>query len=332
MPPKSYRIIFNKFVKNTDENEVKQKLAESFNTELQVIEQLFATRPVIFKKYLDYEAARRYKQKLEHLGVICLIDIDAPYAHSPVLPTQPIIEHKQHHTLSIISIILTITVALFFGYLIFYQNIGQVTETKVNKFTEEIRPDVTPTLTTNQLQIQLEAIKQQQKITQQNNSKLITKIQLLQTKLEVAQTQQQQTEKLLADYRKKIEIIDDENCQHQLNVDEKFFFKSVEQTISKNREIRFQAFTTVMHNLDYIDIMLQQQVIAFYLKHLTRLLQQKNENGIYYATFIMSELTGKSLKVYQAELEKFYTQLENKRRWEKTLYRYCKIKRKIATT
>lgn len=100
---------------------------------------------------------------------------------------------------------------------------------------------------------------------------------------------------------------------------------ALRETLSRKTAERFEGVAILMNHLDYLDEKTQREVVEFYLREVDK----RNRDGVYYATFILSELMPKVLKEYQAEIEEMYGFINDESGWEKTLYKYCQIESKI---
>lgn len=108
-------------------------------------------------------------------------------------------------------------------------------------------------------------------------------------------------------------------------VDKGMIRNALRETLSRKAAERFEGVAILMNNIDYLDEKMQHEVVDFYLKEVDK----RNRDGVYYATFILSELKPKVLKEYQAEIEGVYSFINDGSGWEKTLYKYCQIASKI---
>lgn len=108
-------------------------------------------------------------------------------------------------------------------------------------------------------------------------------------------------------------------------VDKGMIRNALRETLSRKAAERFEGVTVLVNNIDYLDEKMQREVVDFYLKAVDK----RNREGVYYATFILSELKPKVLKEYQAEIAEVYSFIDDGSGWEKTLYKYCQIESKI---
>lgn len=108
-------------------------------------------------------------------------------------------------------------------------------------------------------------------------------------------------------------------------MDEDFLGRATRQTLSRKPNERFEGFTLLMNNLDYMDEQAQRDIIEIYLQEI----DAHNRDGVYYATFVLSELPAAVLKDYAAELEETFQFMHQSSGWEKTLHNYCKIEGKL---
>lgn len=109
------------------------------------------------------------------------------------------------------------------------------------------------------------------------------------------------------------------------DVDKGMIHNALRETLSRKAAERFEGVAILMNNMDYLDEKMQREVVDFYLREVDK----RNRDGVYYATFILSELKPKVLREYQAEIAEVYSFIDDGSGWEKTLYKYCQIESKI---
>jgi uncharacterized protein YoxC len=109
------------------------------------------------------------------------------------------------------------------------------------------------------------------------------------------------------------------------NLDEKFIHNALKKTLSRRPNERMEGFSILMNNLDYMNTPLQDQVVQFYLAEMN----PKNKDGVYYATFILSELKPEVLKRYEFEIDETFYFIHEGSDWQKTFHKYCKIENKM---
>lgn len=101
--------------------------------------------------------------------------------------------------------------------------------------------------------------------------------------------------------------------------------KALQETLSRKAPERFEGFTLLMNNIDYLDESQQREIVQTYLSDMDK----RNRDGVYYAAFIMSELKPKILKEFQTAIEEAYSFVYEGSGWERTLYKYCQIENKV---
>lgn len=107
-------------------------------------------------------------------------------------------------------------------------------------------------------------------------------------------------------------------------MDKDLLQKALQKTLSRKAPERFEGFTLLMNNIDYLDDSQQREIVQTYLNEMDK----RNRDGIYYAAFVISELKPKILKEFQAAIEEAYGFIYEGSGWERTLYKYCQIENK----
>lgn len=178
---------------------------------------------------------------------------------------------------------------------------------------------------------------------------LTLKLERVQEQLKTVQTQRQnlieEKAKLMAQLKKQNQEIISLQAQRQQknpvfpastqvctvepeNLNESFINKALRKTLSRKPLERIEGFSILMNNLDYMDSQLQNQVVQFYLAEIN----PKNRDGVYYATFILSELRPDVLKRYEFEIDEALYFIHEDSDWQKTLHKYCGIENKLNSS
>jgi chromosome segregation ATPase len=111
-------------------------------------------------------------------------------------------------------------------------------------------------------------------------------------------------------------------------IDKKTLRRAMTKTLSTKAEERFEGFTILMNNVEYLSDDLQREVTEYYLNNMN----QRNKDGVYYATFILSQLTPSILREYEVELQTWYAPLYQQNGWQRTLSKYCHLENKLKST
>jgi len=213
-------------------------------------------------------------------------------------------------TISFAIVIILLTVIFSYSYLL----MKLVTE-KENLAEQLIK-----------VRLQLEEEQEKRFLTQQDKNKLLKEIQSLRVQLQQTEEKQcptiQVTETQVEPSPEE-EILVCRVEHKQINF--KLIRKAVLKTLSNNSSDRFEGFSVLMNNLDYITEHEQRQLIQFYLDRIS----PSNPEGVYYAAFIISELKPAVLKEYEQQLQEAYQFIFYKPGWEHTSYRYCQIESKL---
>jgi TM2 domain-containing membrane protein YozV len=121
MSDKKYRVIFKGDVAaGVQINEVKQKLAASFKTDIAKIDKLFSGKRKVIKKGADLETCEKVKKAFERAGAICFIEPDQepepdtieskppeiPKVKPPPLPPEGRVVAKQEQGVNKVALVL----------------------------------------------------------------------------------------------------------------------------------------------------------------------------------------------------------------------------------
>lgn len=101
--------------------------------------------------------------------------------------------------------------------------------------------------------------------------------------------------------------------------------KALNKTLSQKSFERIEGFSILMNHVDYMSEQTQENVVKFYLQAL----DSRNSEGIYYATFVLSELKPVILQRYESELTEALQFIHEGDEWEKASHKYCKIESKM---
>lgn len=169
-----------------------------------------------------------------------------------------------------------------------------------------------------QLQLKQEQAKSQQ--LQQENNNLLAAIEQKEQRIKQLRMQLEEESKLT-------DQLITPQCSVVKNKDitDKLLRKALHQTLSRTLSERFEGFSILMNKIDYLDESLQKEIIEFYLGNMNK----KHKVGVYYATFIMSELAPQVLRAYEPEIESAYRSIYQQPGWEMTSYKYCQIESKM---
>lgn len=108
-------------------------------------------------------------------------------------------------------------------------------------------------------------------------------------------------------------------------IDNNLIRRALQATLSRKSTERFEGFSVLMNNLDYLDDQMQRNIVELYLNEVDK----RNRDGVYYALFILSQLRPTILKEYQTEIEGGYSFIYEGSGWDKTLYKYCQLESKF---
>ena len=109
----------------------------------------------------------------------------------------------------------------------------------------------------------------------------------------------------------------------KVNID--FIHRAAQKTLSSLNTERFEGFSILMNNIDYIPDDLQHEIIELYLNKMDK----TNKDGVYYTTFILSQLRPNILKEYEDQIQQLYHSIYQKPGWQRTSYKYCQLENKI---
>lgn len=173
--------------------------------------------------------------------------------------------------------------------------------------------------------VQLDEEKEKRYLTEQDKSQLSQQIQTLRTQLQ--QTEEIQCVECDLEEEEENEFIKEiQSCRVDYQeVNSHFIRQACKKTLSFKDKERFEGFTILMDNLDYMNDQEQRELIEFYLKKMDK----RNREGVYYAAFIMSELKPSILREYEKQIEDAYRSISYKPGWEKISYKYCQIENKF---
>ena len=226
------------------------------------------------------------------------------------MSAQEILRIEQHALPKIINTLCITVVMLTLIYTI-YSYLLVRAEIEEKPFLNEL----------NMLRVQIkEEREKRQNIEQENlnlNTKIITKEDYIKRLLKQLENTEQEEENNL------------KSCRIEpQEVEREFIHKALQNTLSRQSPERFEGFSILMNNLDYLDEQLQREVIEFYLSKIDK----RNRSGVYYAVFILSQLNPLILKEYHDEIEQTFGFVSQQPGWEKTSYKYCQLGNKINGT
>lgn len=177
---------------------------------------------------------------------------------------------------------------------------------------------------------QLGEERQKRQKLEENNQQLKTQLAKQEEETEKYQLQLQETEKRRLECQ---ELLGDEEGENQTpacqvvnkEVSSEFIRQAAKSLLSTKTADRFKGFSILMNHIEYIDDKLQREVIEFYLKAMDK----KNEDGVYYATFILSRLKPNILREYETQLREWYHSISENSGWQRTSYRYCQLEKRM---
>lgn len=216
-------------------------------------------------------------------------------------------------TISFAIVIILLTVIFSYSFLL----IKLVTEKE--SLTEELI----------KVRLQLEEEREKRFLTQQDKGKLLEEIQSLRVQVQQAEEKQCSVIQVAEVVETQVKSSEENQvltCQLEYReINFRFLHQALLKTLSNNSSDRFEGFSILMNNIDYITEHEQRELVEFYL----RKIHPSNPEGVYYAAFIMSELKPAVLKEYETQLEEAYQFIFYKPGWERTSYRYCQIENKL---
>ena len=90
-----YKLLFNgEFVQGQDPESVKKNLSALFKTDIEKINQMLSSMPVLIRKDMDLSTASRYKETLEKAGALCCIEEMAEGQETNTPPAQTCVKQK----------------------------------------------------------------------------------------------------------------------------------------------------------------------------------------------------------------------------------------------
>jgi hypothetical protein len=171
--------------------------------------------------------------------------------------------------------------------------------------------------------LELEAERESRGLVQQDKEQLTHQVQFLRTQLQ----QQKQSKPCPVCCATTADSSTTSLCQaSNQNTNMNLIHKALRQTLSAQANDRFEGFFTLMNNIDYLTDQQQRELIEFYLQQM----KPTNQEGVYYAVFIMSQLQPARLQEYEAEIEEKYRFIYFQPGWERISYRYCQIESKLT--
>ena len=170
---------------------------------------------------------------------------------------------------------------------------------------------------------------QRQKLAE-NNRQLTTQLARKEEEIEKIQLQLQETEQRRLECQ---ELIGDDEGENQTpacqvaykEVSNELLHQAARDLLSTKTPERFKGFTILMNYLEYINEQSQREITEFYLKNMDK----KNEDGVYYATFILSRLKPSILREYETQIREWYHSISPKSGWQRTSYRYCQLEKRM---
>lgn len=164
----------------------------------------------------------------------------------------------------------------------------------------------------------------------ENNQQLKTQLAKKEEEIERLQLQLQETEKRRLECQ---ELIGDEEGENQTlacqvvnkEVSSEFIRQAAQDLISVKTTDRFKGFSILMNHIEYLNDQLQREITEFYLEKMDK----KNEDGVYYATFILSRLKPSILREYETRIREWYHPISQNSGWQRTLYRYCQLEKRM---
>jgi chaperonin cofactor prefoldin len=169
---------------------------------------------------------------------------------------------------------------------------------------------------------------QRQKLAE-NNQQLITQLAKKEGKIEKIQQQLQETEKRRLECQ---ELIGDDEgdqtpaCQVVYKeVSHELIRQAAQNLLSTKTTDRFKGFAILINNLEYINDQSQREITEFYLENMDK----KNEDGVYYATFVLSQLKPSILREYETQIREWYHSISPQSGWQRTSYRYCQLEKRM---
>ena len=177
---------------------------------------------------------------------------------------------------------------------------------------------------------QLGEERQKRQKLEENNQQLRTQLSKKEEEIEKYQVQLQETEKRRLECQ---ELIGDEDGENQTSacqvvhkeVSSELIRQAAQNLLSVKTTDRFKGFSILMNHIEYIDDRLQREIIEFYLKEMDK----KNEDGVYYATFILSWLKPNILREYETQIREWYHAISKNSDWQRTAYRYCQLEKRM---
>jgi septal ring factor EnvC (AmiA/AmiB activator) len=170
---------------------------------------------------------------------------------------------------------------------------------------------------------------QRQKLAE-NNQQLSTQLARKEEEIEKIQQQLQATEKRRLECQ---ELIGDDEGENQTpicqvvykEVSSELIRQAAQNLLSTKTADRFKGFAILMNHLEYINDQLQRELTEFYLEHMDK----KNEDGVYYATFVLSQLKPSILREYETKIREWYHSISPQAGWQRTSYRYCQLEKRM---
>lgn len=162
----------------------------------------------------------------------------------------------------------------------------------------------------------------------EKNQQLITQLAKRETEIETIQLQLQTTEKRRLECQELIGDDEDDSPVCQVvykEVSNELIHQAARNLLSIKTADRFKGFSILMNHLEYINDQLQRELTEFYLENMDK----KNEDGVYYATFILSKLKPSVLREYETRIRKWYHSISPKTGWQRTSYRYCQLEKRM---
>lgn len=223
------------------------------------------------------------------------------------MSAQEILRIEQHALPKIVNTLCITVVMLALIYAI-YSYLLVKAEIEQKPFANEL----------NLLRTQIKEEQEKRQTTEQENSNLNTKLITKEEHIKRLLTQLENIEQGEESKLKSCRIEPQE-------VDRELIRKSLQNTLSRQSPDRFEGFSILMNNLDYLDEQMQREMIEFYLNKIDK----RNRSGVYYAVFILSQLNSLILKEYHDEIEQTFSFVSQQPGWEKTSYKYCQLGNKI---
>ncbi len=170
---------------------------------------------------------------------------------------------------------------------------------------------------------------QRQKIAENNrqlNAQLVKKedeIKKLHAQLKETEKRRLECEELAEDEASEDEIPTCQIVYKTVNAD--LIRRASRKLLSAKTADRFEGFSILMNYIDYLHDPLQHELIEFYLAKMNK----KNEDGVYYATFILSQLRPNILREHETQIREWYHPISQQRGWQRTSYRYCQLEKRM---